>query len=98
MSKGPLITRAELRKRKEDQEKQEAIRYNEQKKDADKEFQKREKEIVSFYRKEHNKNKEITKSRAGEQTKIRERSSTLTKAIIVVALLLAIVLFIVFNL
>lgn len=98
MSKGPLVTRAELRRRKEEQEKQAEIHYQQEKKDADKEFQKREKEISSFYRKEHKKQKEITKSRAGERTKIRERSSTLTKAIIIVALLLLIVIFIVLNL
>ncbi|MBP2099248.1 cell wall synthase accessory phosphoprotein MacP [Enterococcus rivorum] len=98
MGKGPLITRSELRKRKEEEERLAEKEFKVEKKAADKEYQRKEKEIAKFYRKEQQKQKPITKSRSGEQTKIRERSSTLNKAIIIIAILLAVVAYIVLNL
>lgn len=98
MSKGPLVTRTELRKRKEEEERQAEKLHQQEQKMAEKEYKKKDKEISSFYRKEQKKNKPITKSRSGEQTKIRERSSWLNKAIVIVAILLAIVVYVVLNL
>ena len=48
MSQSPLVTRSELRKRKEEQERL----AEEQRKDAERMYEKREKEISSVYRKE----------------------------------------------
>lgn len=94
MTKGPLITRTELRKRKAKEE-SEMKRQQELAAEA---YQEKEKEISDFYRKERKKNKDISTTRSGEQSKIRERSSKLTKAIILVGVLLVIVILIVLNL
>ena len=88
MSKGPLVTRTELRKRREAEEKEAERRQQEEQKLAEK----------AFYRKEKKKQKPINKSRVGEYSKRRERSTWLNKAIIIVAILLAVVAYIVLNL
>ena len=95
MSKGPLVTRTELRKRREAEEKEAERR---QQKLAEKAYKRKEKEISTFYRKEKKKQKPINKSRVGEYSKRRERSTWLNKAIIIVAILLAVVAYIVLNL
>ena len=97
MSKGPLVTRTELRKRREAEEK-EAERRQQEEKLAEKAYKRKEKEISTFYRKEKKKQKPINKSRVGEYSKRRERSTWLNKAIIIVAILLAVVAYIVLNL
>ncbi|MBL1230924.1 hypothetical protein IW492_16985 [Enterococcus sp. BWB1-3] len=94
MAKGPLITRTELRKRKEAADSE--MKRNQE--IAEEEYQEKEKEISDFYRKERKKNKEVLTTRSGEQGKIRERSSKLTKAIVIVGILLIIVILIVLNL
>ena len=95
MSKGPLVTRTELRKRREAEEKEAERRQQEEQKLA---YKRKEKEISTFYRKEKKKQKPINKSRVGEYSKRRERSTWLNKAIIIVAILLAVVAYIVLNL
>ena len=97
MSKGPLVTRTELRKRREAEEKEAERRQQEEQKLAEKAYKRKEKEISTFYRKEKKKQKPINKSRVGEYSKRRERSTWLNKAIIV-AILLAVVAYIVLNL
>ena len=92
MSKGPLVTRTELRKRREAEEKEAEQKL------AEKAYKRKEKEISTFYRKEKKKQKPINKSRVGEYSKRRERSTWLNKAIIIVAILLAVVAYIVLNL
>ncbi|HCT9589766.1 TPA: hypothetical protein OUC66_002302 [Enterococcus faecalis] len=100
MSKGPLVTRTELRKRREAEEKEAERRQQEEQKQklAEKAYKRKEKEISTFYRKEKKKQKPINKSRVGEYSKRRERSTWLNKAIIIVAILLAVVAYIVLNL
>ena len=98
MSKGPLVTRTELRKRSEAEEKEAERRQQEEQKLAEKAYKRKEKEISTFYRKEKKKQKPIHKSRVGEYSKRRERSTWLNKAIIIVAILLAVVAYIVLNL
>ena len=97
MSKGPLVTRTELRKRREAEEKEAERRQQEEQKLAEKAYKRKEKEISTFYRKEKKKQKPINKSRV-EYSKRRERSTWLNKAIIIVAILLAVVAYIVLNL
>ena len=98
MSKSPLVTRTELRKRREAEEKEAERRQQEEQKLAEKAYKRKEKEISTFYRKEKKKQKPINKSRVGEYSKRRERSTWLNKAIIIVAILLAVVAYIVLNL
>ncbi|MDT1941603.1 cell wall synthase accessory phosphoprotein MacP [Carnobacterium divergens] len=83
MSK-PEMTRTELKKLKEQEEKD--------RKKRDKERLKVEKE----YQKQLEKEGQVTKSRVIENEKSRETGRFLTKAILIVAVLLAIVLAIVF--
>ena len=92
MSQSPLVTRSELRKRKEEQERL----AQEQREAAERVYEKREKEISSVYRKELKKNKPVTKSRSSERVKQKERGSFLNKAIILVLLLLIVVMLSVF--
>lgn len=92
MSQSPLVTRSEIRKRKEEQERL----AEEQRKAAERAYGKREKEISNVYRKELKKNKPVTKSRSSERVKQKERSSFLNKAIIIVLLLLIVVMLLVF--
>ena len=94
MSKGPLITRTELRKLKEQEG--EANQHNQQ--EISREFQTAEKQIEKTYAKKHKQSKTITKSRAVETEKTKERSKTLNLAIVVVVILLLVVFYAVFNL
>lgn len=57
MSKGPLVTRTELRKRREAEEKEAERRQQEEQKLAEKAYKRKEKEISTFYRKEKEKTK-----------------------------------------
>jgi Flp pilus assembly protein TadB len=89
--KEPLITRSELRRRREEEL---AASERNQKivtKQANKEWKQKEKQIDNHYRKVRKKNKEITKTRAGENQKSRNLNTFLIKAIVVVALLLVVV-------
>lgn len=91
MPKEPLITRSELRRRREEEL---AASERNQKivtKQANKEWKQKEKQIDNHYRKVRKKNKEITKTRAGENQKSRNLNTFLIKAIVVVALLLVVV-------
>jgi len=94
MGQSPLVTRSELRKRKEAQERL----ADEHRQAAERAYEKREKEISSVYRKELKKNKPVTKSRSSERAKQKERGSFLNKAIIIVLLLLVVVMLAVFFL
>ena len=86
MPKEPLITRSELRRRRE--EEQAAAERNQQivEKQSKKEWKQKEKQIDNHYR-----NKEITKTRAGENQKSRDLNRFLMKAIVIVTLLLVVV-------
>ena len=97
MSKGPLVTRTELRKRREAEEKEAERRQREEQKLAEKAYKRKEKKFRRFIVKKR-KTKPINKSRVGEYSKRRERSTWLNKAIIIVAILLAVVAYIVLNL
>ena len=83
---------------REAEEKEAERRQQEEQKLAEKAYKRKEKEISTFYRKEKKKQKPINKSRVGEYSKRRERSTWLNKAIIIVAILLAVVAYIVLNL
>lgn len=91
MPKEPLITRSELRRRRE--EEQAAAERNQQiaEKQSKKEWKQKEKQIDNHYRKVRKKNKEITKTRAGENQKSRDLNRFLMKAIVIVTLLLVVV-------
>lgn len=95
MSKGPLITRSELRRQKEKtgirKEFGVPVREKETMK-LQKEYDRKDEKIKNFYRKEAKKQKELTKTRSGESRKSRELNSFLVGAIIVVALLIGVVL------
>lgn len=101
--KGPLITRSELRKRREEMERQgedfpevTPTRMNE--KQLEEAHRRQEKKIDDFYRKENKKNKSVNKSRAGELQKSRDWNAFLTRSIIIVALLIVIVMLFTFFL
>ena len=91
MPKEPLITRSELRRRRE--EEQAAAERNQQivEKQSKKEWKQKEKQIDNHYRKVRKNNKEITKTRAGENQKSRDLNRFLMKAIVIVTLLLVVV-------
>lgn len=91
MPKEPLITRSELRRGRE--EEQAAAERNQQivEKQSKKEWKQKEKQIDNHYRKVRKKNKEITKTRAGENQKSRDLNRFLMKAIVIVTLLLVVV-------
>lgn len=91
MPKEPLITRSELRRRRE--EEQATAERNQQivEKQSKKEWKQKEKQIDNHYRKVRKKNKEITKTRAGENQKSRDLNRFLMKAIVIVTLLLVVV-------
>ena len=91
MPKEPLITRSELRRRRE--EEQALAERNQQivEKQSKKEWKQKEKQIDNHYRKVRKKNKEITKTRAGENQKSRDLNRFLMKAIVIVTLLLVVV-------
>ena len=96
MSDKPLLTRAELRRRREQE--QQALERNQKivAKQAQKEFEQEEQRIARHYRKEAKKNKEIHKSRVEEKETSRALNSFLWKAIIVVGLLLILIFIFIF--
>lgn len=92
----PLVTREALRKEREKQ----AQALEMQKREADKEFSKREREMYDYYRK---KRKQTAKAqpksnRTVEQTKAKERKSFLNKALFIVIILLALLIFAIWRL
>ncbi|OTN77715.1 hypothetical protein A5886_002816 [Enterococcus sp. 8G7_MSG3316] len=98
MPKEPLITRSELRRRKEEEA---AASERNQKiiaKQSGKELQQKEKQIDNHYRKIRKKNKDITKTRAGENQKSRDLNRFLMKSIVIVGLLLVVVALAIFLL
>lgn len=95
MSKGPLITRSELRRQKEKTGIRNELDVPVREKNTmklQKEYDRKDEKIKNFYRKEAKKQKELTKTRSGESRKSRELNSFLVGAIIVVALLIGVVL------
>ena len=96
MSDKPLLTRAELRRRREQE--QQALERNQKivSKQAQKEFDQKEQRIARHYRKEAKKNKEIHKSRVEEKETSRALNSFLWKAIIIVGLMLVLIFMIIF--
>lgn len=101
MAKDPLITRSELRRRREQQEagaeqQLEQTRLSEAQLDSL--HRQKEKQIDNFYRKENKKNKSLKKTRAGELQRSRDWNSFLTRAIIIVSLLIVIVMLLTFFL
>ena len=96
MSDKPLLTRAELRRRREQE--QQALERNQKivSKQAQKEFDQEEQRIARHYRKEAKKNKELHKSRAEEKETPRASNSFLWKAIIIVGLLLVLIFMFIF--
>lgn len=95
MSKGPLITRSELRRQKEKAGIRNELDVPVREKNTmklQKQYDRKDKKIKNFYRKEAKKQKELTKTRSGESRKSRELNSFLVGAIIVVALLIGVVL------
>ena len=97
MSKGPLVTRTELRKRREAEEKKQNVVSRKNRSWRKKRISEKKKKFRRFIVKKR-KTKPINKSRVGEYSKRRERSTWLNKAIIIVAILLAVVAYIVLNL
>ena len=87
MTKGPLITRSELRKRQQ-KNAQESLKKQRK---AEAAYQQEEKKIASFYRKEHKRNKPITKTRISDREKTTKWNSFLMKSLIIVILLLCVV-------
>ncbi|BCA84832.1 hypothetical protein EsVE80_03550 [Enterococcus saigonensis] len=95
MSKGPLVTRSELRRQKEKNSSKAGFDEPVREKNTlklQKEYERKDEKIKSFYRKEAKKQKELTKTRSGESRKSRELNSFLVGAIIVVSLLIGVVL------
>lgn len=94
MAKEPLITRSELRKQQEKLEKKE----RQQNARLDREWNQTEKKISKFYRKENQKQKELTRTRSGEKEKSRRINHFLMKAILIVSLVLLVVIWMIFYL
>lgn len=87
MSKGPLVTRSELRKRKAEQM-TEQVQVQKQ---AQKEYQKEEKKINNYYRKQTKQQTHIQKTRTGEKEKSRKMNNFLVKWIMIVTVLIVLV-------
>lgn len=101
MAKEPLITRSELRRRREQQAEGQEQPHQHARLDEgqlDSLHRQKEKQIDNFYRKENKKNKPLKKTRAGELQKSRDWNSFLTRAIIIVSLLIVIVMLLTFFL
>ncbi|MFC4709998.1 cell wall synthase accessory phosphoprotein MacP [Enterococcus eurekensis] len=94
MSKEPMVTRSELRKRREELEANQA-RIERQAKKA---YQKEEKNIDNIYRKKRKEQVVIEKTRTGEKEKSRQMSNFLMKWIVIVSILIVIVMLITFFL
>ena len=94
MSKEPMITRSELRKRREELE----VNQAKVERQAEKAYQKEEKNIDNIYRKKRKKQVVIEKTRTGEKEKSRQMSNFLMKWIVIVSILIVIVMLITFFL
>lgn len=92
MSREPMITRSELRKRRDEMDEKEF----EVQQQAKKAYQKEEKNIDNFYRKQRKKQTTIEKTRTGEKEKSRQVSNFLMKWIIIVSILIVIIMLITF--
>lgn len=88
MGQKPLITRSELRKRKQSEQGNDEFEQEQ----AHKDYQQQEQEIDRFYRKELKKSRPVKSSRSLQQQKARKRNSFLNKAIVIVVILVIIVL------
>lgn len=101
MPKKPLITRTELRKLREQDNQKKHNDIQEQVTDNHASVQRESvvsKEAFFNLRKSTTKEKQpITRSRRIENSKVKERSSSLNKAILLVIVLLAILFYAVFN-
>jgi hemoglobin-like flavoprotein len=91
MSQEPLITRAELRKRRQQADHELSEQQKQMIKESENEQHRREKEIDRFYRKEYKKKQPIKKTRARENQKSRQMNTFLGKAIALVAVLIILV-------
>lgn len=87
--KEPLLTRAKIRELKEQESKLTKLKELE----LQKQFVAQEKKIGKVFSKEKKKIKPVKGSRALQNEQMHERSSFLTKAIIIVALLLVLMFF-----
>lgn len=94
MSKEPMVTRSELRKRREELEANQAKIERQ----AEKTYQKEEKNIDNIYRKKRKEQVVIEKTRTGEKEKSRQMSNFLMKWIVIVSILIVIVMLITFFL
>ncbi|MHC5269612.1 cell wall synthase accessory phosphoprotein MacP [Enterococcus sp. LJL98] len=87
MSKGPLVTRASLRKLREaEMKEQEQVAQQ-----ASKTYQKEEKKIKNYYRKQAKQQGTIQKTRSGEKEKSRRMNHFLMKWIVIVTVLIVLV-------
>lgn len=91
MSQEPLITRAELRKRRQQADHELSEQQKQMIKESENEQHRREKEIDRFYRKEYKKKQPIKKTRTRENQKSRQMNTFLGKAIALVAVLIVLV-------
>lgn len=98
MSNKPLLTRSEMRRRREQEQK--ALERNQAivNKQAQREYEKEEKEIARHYRKELKKQAAVSKSRLAEKQTSKAVNQFLWKAIIIVSLLLILVFMMIFFL
>lgn len=98
MSNKPLLTRSEMRRRREQEQK--ALERNQAivNKQAQREYEKEEKEIARHYRKELKKQPAVNKSRIAEKQTSKAVNQFLWKAIIIVSLLLILVFMMIFFL
>lgn len=98
MSNKPLLTRSEMRRRREQEQK--ALERNQAiiEKQAQREYLQEENKIARHYRKELKKQPEINKSRIAEKRTSKAVNEFLWKAIIIVSLLLILVFMMIFFL
>ncbi|MFC0233462.1 cell wall synthase accessory phosphoprotein MacP [Vagococcus entomophilus] len=101
MPKKPLITRTELRKLREQDNPKKRNDFQEEVADSHESLQREStvsKESFFNLRKPTTKEKQpITRSRRIENSKVKERSNSLNKAILLVIVLLAVLFYAVFN-
>ncbi|MFV0557327.1 MAG: cell wall synthase accessory phosphoprotein MacP [Enterococcus sp.] len=81
---GPLLTRSQLRRLKEEQ----TAKENSIEEQAEKDYQVAEESIDNFYRKAIKKNKPVMKTRTGEKRKSQAVNRFLWQSIVIVSLLL----------
>lgn len=92
--KEPLLTRAKIREERE----KERFAGKLREKELAKEYEREAKKIKAVFSKEQKKLKPVKKSRVDEVSKSRNLSNFLVKAIVIVAILLAILFYAVFRL